>query len=73
MGLTDTSVYETGSSCGRGPRAAALFADYAREKGTSTPRSLVLKGGINGWIESGKEYIDLVDGYEASVWQQTRT
>ncbi|KAK2764555.1 hypothetical protein FQN54_009250 [Arachnomyces sp. PD_36] len=66
-------IWYCGSSCGRGLRGAALFADYVKEQGSSTPRSMVLKGGINGWVESGKEYTDLIDGYEAEAWQQAHT
>lgn len=57
-----------GSSCGRGPKGATLFSDYARQQGVSSPRGVVLTGGIKGWVASGEEYVDLMDGYESQTW-----
>lgn len=33
---------------------------------------LVLEGGINVWVESGQEYRELMDVYEAGKWQIAR-
>ena len=33
-------------------------------------QSLVLQGGIKGWVAAGEEYVEQMDGYEASVWQK---
>lgn len=30
--------------------------------------SLVLKGGIKGWVASGKDFTALMDGYVAEKW-----
>lgn len=30
--------------------------------------SLVLQGGIKGWVAAGGEFLDWVDEYEASAW-----
>lgn len=32
--------------------------------------SLVLEGGIKGWIKGGEQYTILVDGYEAAAWEK---
>ncbi|KAJ8102363.1 Rhodanese-like domain-containing protein [Lipomyces tetrasporus] len=61
-------VWYCGSSRGRGTRAASWFADYIEEQNDSTLKSLVLEGGIKGWATAGKEYTQLMDEYEASVW-----
>ncbi|KAJ5409965.1 arsenate reductase [Penicillium crustosum] len=69
-------IFFCGSSCGRGPKGAALFSDYAAyqsifsaSKGSQkNPRGFVLTGGINGWAEGEKEYRDLMDGYDSEHW-----
>ncbi|KAL1981883.1 hypothetical protein VTN96DRAFT_2070 [Rasamsonia emersonii] len=61
-------VWYCGSSRGRGPRAAGWFADYLEEQGNTSIRSLVLEGGIKGWVSAGEEYTRSMDGYDASVW-----
>lgn len=57
-----------GSSCGRGPKGATLSSEYARQQAVSSPRGVVLTGGIKGWAAGGKEYVDLMDGYEPQTW-----
>lgn len=63
-----------GSSRGRGTRAAGWFEDYIRERGeegtgTGTGlRSLILEGGIKGWVKGGAEYVREMDGYVEDVW-----
>lgn len=32
-------------------------------------KSLVLEGGIKGWVSAGPEYVELVDGYDENVWK----
>jgi hypothetical protein len=56
------------SSRGRGPRSAAWFADYLREQNDSEIESLVLAGGIKGWVAGGEEYTEYVQNYEPSKW-----
>lgn len=58
----------TGSSRGRGTRAAAWFKDYIVSQKDTTMESLYLEGGIKGWAKAGDVYVSFVDGYEASVW-----
>ena len=61
----------TGSSRGRGTRAAGWFADYIKEKGCEKMESLVLEDGINGWAHAGLEYVQMMDGYEATIWERS--
>ena len=32
-------------------------------------QSLVLEGGIKGWATGGKEYVELMQEYDAKVWE----
>ena len=59
-----------GSSSGRGPRCAGWFADHLVDNGIKEDqvRSVVLEGGIKGWVKGGKEYVSWVDGYDAKAW-----
>lgn len=63
----------TGSSRGRGSRAAAWFADYISEHGDggsgSDMQSLILEGGIKGWATGGSEFVEHMDGYDEAVWR----
>ncbi|KAJ5135727.1 uncharacterized protein N7515_005005 [Penicillium bovifimosum] len=61
-------IWYCGSSAGRGTRAGGWFADYLEEKQDTEVKSLVLTGGIKGWVAAGSEYTSLMDGYDASVW-----
>lgn len=63
-GMTDY----TGSSRGRGPRAAGWFQDVCQVRGSSKLRSMVLLEGIKGWALAGQEYTALVDEYESKAW-----
>ena len=31
-------------------------------------KSVVLSGGIKGWVSSGEEYVSFMDGYDAASW-----
>lgn len=57
-----------GSSRGRGNRAAAWFADYLKEKSDPDMQSLVLDGGIKGWVGERGEYLQYVQDYDESKW-----
>ena len=61
-----------GSSLGRGTRAGGWFFDYLLEHDTSGMKSLVLEGGIKGWVKAGDEYVACMDGYDASVWENVK-
>jgi arsenical-resistance protein 2 len=58
-----------GSSAGRGPRVAGWLQDIIDEKGDKSVKSVVLEGGIKGWVKAGEEYRALVVGYNAEVWE----
>ncbi|KAK2736238.1 hypothetical protein FQN57_000836 [Myotisia sp. PD_48] len=64
-------IWYCGSSAGRGTRAGGWFADYLHDvkKGETGMESLVLVGGIKGWVKAGEEYITQMDGYDANVWK----
>ncbi|KIM95751.1 hypothetical protein OIDMADRAFT_59531 [Oidiodendron maius Zn] len=64
-------IWFCGSSKGRGTRAAGWFADYIRAQNNTTMESSVLEGGIKGWVASGNEYVELTDGYDASIWKSS--
>ncbi|ETN41556.1 uncharacterized protein HMPREF1541_03492 [Cyphellophora europaea CBS 101466] len=68
-GVKEVAFY-CGSSSGRGPRCAGWFADYLDDQGVKEDevRSVVLEGGIKGWVKGGKDYIQYMDGYDKSTW-----
>ena len=67
----------SGSSQGRGPRAAGWFADHIEDQQKSdqadanaTITSLVLDGGVKGWVAGGDDFTTLMDGYVAEKWAE---
>ncbi|WEW59258.1 hypothetical protein PRK78_004727 [Emydomyces testavorans] len=63
-------IFYCGSSQGRGTRAGGWLADYLAEHGDTEMQSLVLEGGIKGWVRAGEEYIKYIDGYDEAVWKR---
>ncbi|KAI1942665.1 hypothetical protein LOZ66_001071 [Ophidiomyces ophidiicola] len=63
-------VFYCGSSQGRGTRAGGWFADYIAENDSTCMTSLVLEGGIKGWLKAGEEYVKCMDGYDEVVWKK---
>lgn len=61
-------LHRVGSSRGRGNRAAAWFADYLKDISDQDIRSLVLEGGIKGWVGKKGEYLQYVQDYDESKW-----
>ncbi|CAG7941794.1 unnamed protein product [Penicillium nalgiovense] len=59
---------DTGSSRGRGVRAANWFAEYVEGQKDMIMKSLVLEGGIKGWATAGKDYTQLMDEYDELKW-----
>ena len=57
-----------GSSQGRGTRAAGWLDDFIKDGHVKGTTSLILKGGIKGWVRGGDEYTSLMDGYDPDVW-----
>lgn len=44
--------------------------DYIDGKGDEEMKSVALEGGIKGWVKEGGKLLDLVDGYNADVWNK---
>ncbi|EFW17839.1 hypothetical protein D8B26_004824 [Coccidioides posadasii str. Silveira] len=63
-------IFYCGSSKGRGTRAGGWLADYLAEHDSAGMQSLVLEGGIKGWVTAGEEYVKYVDGYDEAVWKK---
>jgi arsenical-resistance protein 2 len=61
--------FSLGSSRGRGTRAAGWFADYIKDQNDARMESGILEEGIKGWATAGDEYVKMMDGYDASVWE----
>ena len=59
----------SGSSRGRGNRAAGWFDDYIQDQNDIYTKSLTLMDGIKGWRDAGEEYIQLMDEYQEHVSQ----
>jgi arsenical-resistance protein 2 len=68
--LTCGLIASTGSSRGRGSRAAGWFQDFIEDQGDTTMQSLILLEGIRGWATGGEQYVDAMDGYVASAWEK---
>lgn len=60
----------SGSSRGRGSRAAGWFDDFIEDQNDPHMKSLTLMDGIKGWRDAGEEYIQLMDEYQEHVWQK---
>ena len=58
----------SGSSRGRGNRAAGWFNDYIQDQNDTYMKSLTLVDGIKGWSKAGEEYVQLMDEYQENVW-----
>ncbi|KAK4121215.1 Rhodanese-like protein [Parathielavia appendiculata] len=63
-------IFYCGSSTGRGSRATGWLADHLAEVGDKDMKSLALAGGIKGWAAAGSEYVEWMDGYDATVWSK---
>jgi hypothetical protein len=61
----------TGSSKGRGTRAAGWFGDYIAKHGDEHMRSFVLVGGVKGWATAGADFVQWMDEYDAAVWAKS--
>ena len=63
-----TANSQPGACQGRGPRAAGWFRDHIAEQGDAEMQSVILTGGIKGWVGAGDEFVEYTDGYDAAVW-----
>lgn len=75
LGFSPPQMYPTWADCsassrGRGPRAAGWFAGFLQEKKDESMESLVLEGGIKGWVAKGGEHVRSMEGFEPAVWCQ---
>ncbi|THX80888.1 hypothetical protein D6D04_04350 [Aureobasidium pullulans] len=67
---SDLIVIATGgSSNGRAPRCAAWFKEFIDAAGDEQMQSMVLEGGVKGWVKSGPQFTRLMDGYKEPHWQ----
>ena len=60
-----------GSCGGRGPRAAGWFADFLADHSSEGIESLILTGGIKGWVAAGGEYVEAMEEHEADKWPRS--
>ncbi|PLN76083.1 putative arsenate reductase [Aspergillus taichungensis] len=60
-----------GSSAGRGTRAANWFADLLEDRQDNSMQSLVLTGGIKGWVAAGEDYRACMEGLDERVWVES--
>ncbi|KAK6346129.1 hypothetical protein TWF730_010460 [Orbilia blumenaviensis] len=63
-------IWYCGSSGGRGTRAAGWFADHIDDKEDTEMKSVILAGGIKGWVKGGKEYTDTMIDYVEAAWSK---
>ncbi|EGX46912.1 hypothetical protein AOL_s00097g338 [Orbilia oligospora ATCC 24927] len=63
-------IWYCGSSGGRGTRAAGWFADHIDDKGDTEMKSVILEGGIKGWVKGGNEYTETMIGYAEEAWSK---
>lgn len=61
-----------GSSKGRGTRAASWFRDLLQDRGVSNIRSVILADGIAGWAKAGDECTQMMEEFDAEVWQKSK-
>ncbi|KAF2719902.1 hypothetical protein K431DRAFT_227603 [Polychaeton citri CBS 116435] len=67
-------VFTCGSSNGRAPRCAAWFLDFVRNvAGDTDMQVMVLEGGIKGWVKSGPQFTQLMDGFKEEHWKEIFT
>lgn len=45
------------------------FKEFIDAAGDEQMQSMVLEGGIKGWVKSGPQFTRLMDGYNESYWQ----
>ncbi|SPN99103.1 related to arsenate reductase (Arc2) [Cephalotrichum gorgonifer] len=44
------------------------FRDYISDRGDTEMQSVILLGGIKGWVAVGGEFVETMDGYDANAW-----
>ncbi|ETN45254.1 uncharacterized protein HMPREF1541_10131 [Cyphellophora europaea CBS 101466] len=61
-------VWYCGSSKGRGSRAAGWFSDLLEDHGINNIKSVILSGGITGWVQNGPDFVNLTEEYDERAW-----
>ncbi|KAH8888950.1 Rhodanese-like protein [Thozetella sp. PMI_491] len=61
-------IWYCGSSGGRGTRTGGWFADHIADQKDKTMESLILVGGIKGWVKTGGEYLQWMDEFDEGAW-----
>ena len=61
-------IWYCSSSKGRGNRAAGWFRDYLEDQKNSDMESLVLTGGIKGWVATGDSFRDRMVDFDPAKW-----
>jgi hypothetical protein len=62
----------SGSSRGRGTRAAGWFQDLIEDRQVSGITSAILLDGITGWARAGEEYTRLMEEYVPEHWLKAK-
>jgi arsenical-resistance protein 2 len=60
----------SGSSRGRGTRAAGWFDDLIKDRGNTSMKSVILLDGVKGWALAGKAYESYMEGFAPEAWQK---
>ena len=66
--LSTLHTFFPASSKGRGNRAAGWFSDYLGDEKNSDMKSLVLTGGIKGWVAAGDGFRDYMVEFDPAKW-----
>lgn len=76
-GKVPLAIFYCGTSRGRGTRAAGWFADYIAAQETADTKndgfrieSVILRGGIKGWVNAGEEYQEWMTAFVPEYWTQ---
>lgn len=56
----------------RGPKCAGALAQRLQERGLASPlpEVLILRGGMTHFLKAYNDQPDLVENYDASVWEE---
>lgn len=60
--------WRLGSSLHRGRWAASFFNDYVAAQDNTVMQSLVLTGGIKGWVAGKGEFVEYMHEYNELKW-----
>ncbi|KAL5597127.1 hypothetical protein FOBRF1_010920 [Fusarium oxysporum] len=63
-------VWTCTTSRKRGNHVAGWFTDFIQGKDDSDIESYALFEGVLGWATAGREFTDLMEGYDEEVWRR---